>query len=114
VSAPPRRRDPRLRAALLSGLVLPGLGQLANGHPWRALAFSSGTVAALAVLLRRVVHETLARMPRDPLDFDAGLPFRLVVEIHRANARFFFWITVVVLALWIGSVVDAWYGAKRG
>jgi hypothetical protein len=87
---------------------------MASGHRWRALAFGGGTVAAAAVLVRRVARETLARMPRDPLDIDVGLPLRLAAEIHQANARFFFWITLVVVLLWVGSIVDAWYGAREG
>jgi len=86
---------------------------MANGHPWRALAFGGGTLVAAFVLVRRVARETLARMPQDPLDVDVGLPLRLVTEIHRANARFFFWITLVVVLLWIGSIFDAWHGARK-
>jgi len=112
-AGPRRGRDPRRRAALLSGLVFPGLGQLLSGRPLRGLAFGAFTLAAVFVLVRRVARETLDRMPKDPLDIDAGLPFRLAAEIHRANAGFFFWITVVVVVLWAASIADAWYGARR-
>jgi hypothetical protein len=98
---------------LLSGLVLPGLGQFANGAPLKGLAFAGGTVAALAVLVRRVARETLLRLPTDPLDIDLGLPLRLAREIHRDNASFFLWMTVVVVALWVGSMLDAWRDARR-
>jgi len=86
---------------------------MVNGHYWRALGFGGGTIVAAVVLVRRVARETLARMPRDPLDIDVGLPLRLAAEIHRANASFFFWVTLVVVLLWIGSIVDAWYGARK-
>jgi len=112
----PRRKKPpsRRRAALLSGLVFPGLGQLAAGRPWRGLGFGLGTVALLVAVVARVARETLARMPRDPLDIDAMLPLRLAVEIHRANASFFLWATVALVVLWVGSIVEAWYATPEG
>lgn len=98
---------------LLSGLVLPGLGQLANGAVVKGLAFAGGSIVALALVVHRVAREAMARMPTDLLDFDPGLPFRLARDIQRDNATFFFWITVVIVALWAGSMLDAWYDANR-
>jgi F0F1-type ATP synthase assembly protein I len=93
---------------LLSGLVFPGLGQLVSGHPWRGLAFALGTVAGVVVVLRRVAREAFARIPEDPTSIDPLLPFRLAHEIQSANASFFFWLTAILLAIWVGSIVDAW------
>jgi hypothetical protein len=39
---------------------------------------------------------------------DPALPFRLAVEMHRQNASFFFWATLGIVALWLGSMADAW------
>jgi len=111
---PRRRRAPsRQRAALLSGLVFPGLGQLATGRPWKGLAFGLGTLVLLVAVVARVARETLARMPRDLLDIDAMLPLRLAAEIHRANASFFLWATVALVGLWLGSIAEAWYGTPE-
>jgi hypothetical protein len=80
----------RYRPALLSGLVFPGLGQLATGHPWRALAFGGSSVALLVAVVLRVMRETQRLLPEDPAALvDPALPFRLAVEVHRANAAFF-------------------------
>ncbi len=103
-----RPRSP-WRPVLLSGLVFPGLGQLVAGHPWRALFFSGSSVALLVAVVARVMRETQRLMPDDPEALlDPALPFRLAVEIHRANASFFFWATLGIVALWLGSMVDAW------
>jgi hypothetical protein len=110
----PDRRRGRWRPVLLSGLVFPGLGQLASGHPVRGLAFATGTLVVLVALVRRVAAETLARLPTDPAAMDPLFPFRLAREIHRDNAGFFFWITAAVVALWAGSIVDAWLSPPRG
>jgi hypothetical protein len=99
----------RRRPALLSGLVFPGLGQLVVGHFWRALFFSGSSLALLVVVVRRVVQETHRLMPQEPEALlDPALPFRLAVEVHRANASFFLWATLGIVALWAGSVLDAW------
>jgi hypothetical protein len=111
-SVPAPRR--RLAPVLLSGLVFPGLGQAVSGRPWRALAFGVSSVALLAALVRRVMVETTRLLPDDPEALlDPALPFRLAVEIQRANAAFFFWVGLGIVALWAGSVLDAWLGGPR-
>jgi hypothetical protein len=102
-----RRRTP-WRPVLLSGLVFPGLGQFVNGHPWRGIVYGLGSLVILVVVVRRVARETLARLPEDPTAIDPLFPFRLAHEIQADNAAFFFWLTLALVALWAGSVVDAW------
>jgi hypothetical protein len=93
---------------LLSGLVFPGLGQVASGHLMKGLFFALGSLVVVVALVRRVARETLTRLPTDLADFDPLLPFRLAHEIHRDNASFFLWVTLALVALWAGSIVDAW------
>ncbi len=105
----------RWRAPLLSALVFPGLGQLANRRLGRALVFAVTAGALLVVMVRRVVQETLARLPDDPAALaDPALPLRLAFEIQRDNASFFLWLTVGLLLAWALSVADAWRDAARG
>ena len=113
-SAAPGEARPRSRwrSLLLSGLVLPGLGQLVSGYPGRGLVFAGGTLVGLVVLVRRVVQETLARLPEDPTNIDPLLPLRLAYEIHRDNAWFFFWLTAALLGLWVASILDAWHTSR--
>ena len=97
----------RWRPVLLSGLVLPGLGQAVTGRPWRALFFSVSSLGIVVAVVQRVMGETQRLMPADPVALlDPMLPFTLAVEIHRANASFFFWATVGIVALWVGAIVD--------
>jgi hypothetical protein len=97
------------RPVLLSGLVFPGLGQLVAGRPWRALFFSGSSVALLAAVVVRVMRETQRLLPDEAEALlDPALPFRLALEIHRANASFFLLATLGLVALWLGSIVDAW------
>jgi len=108
VTKTPPARGP-WRPVLLSGLVFPGLGQLTVGHPWRALAFGGSSVALLVAVVARVMRESPRLMPQElEALLDPALPFRLAVEMHRQNASFFFWATLGIVALWLGSMADAW------
>jgi len=101
------------RPVLLSGLVFPGLGQLTSGHPWRALAFGGSSAALLVMVVARVMREAQRLMPVEvEALLDPALPFRLAAEIQRQNASFFFWVTLGIVALWLGSVADAWACAR--
>ena len=102
-----RGRSP-WRSPLLSGLVLPGLGQLVSGQPIRGLVFAGVTLAALVVLVRRVAQETMARLPEDPTTLDPMFPLQLAHEIQRDNAGFFLGITALLVVVWAASIVDAW------
>ncbi len=110
-SSPSRRRGP-WRSVWLSGLVFPGLGQLLCGQPLRGLAFATGSLAVAVALVLRVAKETLGRLPTDPAEIDPLLPLRLAHEIQRDNANFFFWITLLLVALWVGSIADAWWTSR--
>ena len=106
-----RRRGP-WRSVWLSGLVFPGLGQLMCGQPLRGLAFATGSLVVAVALVLRVARETLARLPTDLAECDPLLPLRLAHEIQRDNGVFFFWITLVLVALWAGSIADAWWTTR--
>jgi hypothetical protein len=108
VTREPAARGP-WRGVLLSGLVFPGLGQWTSGHPWRALAFGGSSLVLLLAVARRVMRETQRLMPEDPAAIlDPALPLRLLVDIQRDNAWFFFWATLGIVAIWLASIVDAW------
>jgi hypothetical protein len=94
--------------------VLPGLGQLVSGHPWRALGFAGGTIGLLVAVVLRVVRETGRLLPEDEASLlDPALPFRLAIQVQRENAGFFLWTTLALTALWIGAMVDAWRSGSR-
>jgi hypothetical protein len=99
---------------LLSGLVLPGLGQLVSGHPWRGLAFAGGAIGLLVAVVLRVIRETGRLLPEDEASLlDPALPFRLAMRVQQENAGFFLWTTLALAALWIASIVDAWRAGSR-
>ena len=94
--------------------MLPGLGQLVSGHPWRALGFAGGTIGLLVAVVLRVIGETGRLLPEDEASLlDPALPFRLAIQVQQKNAGFFLWTTLALLALWIGAMLDAWRSGSR-
>jgi diadenosine tetraphosphate (Ap4A) HIT family hydrolase len=113
--APPLPRpQPRpLRAALLSGLVCPGAGQLQNRDWAKGLALIGLTLVALVWLMWRTTVDVLQLLPADPDLLDPLLAFRLAHEVQQRNAGSFTVLTMLLVVLWIYAVVDAWRGARR-
>jgi diadenosine tetraphosphate (Ap4A) HIT family hydrolase len=109
LTLPPRRR---LSPVLLSGLVWPGLGQLAKGEWTKGLLIVAGTLAAFGGLVVRVWEEATRRLPVDPADFDLSLVFDMAAAIRRDNATFFSGVTAVLVGLWALAVADAWRGRR--
>jgi hypothetical protein len=70
--------------------------------------FAGSSVALLVAVVARVARETQRLLPDEAEALlDPTLPFRLAAEVHRANASFFFWATLGIVALWLGSIVEA-------
>jgi diadenosine tetraphosphate (Ap4A) HIT family hydrolase len=103
----------RVSPLLLSGLVWPGLGQLASGHLGKGLLIVAGTLAAFGWLFVRVAGEALRRLPTDPADFDLGQIFEMAAAISRDNSAFFTGITTALVGLWALAVADAWRDRRR-
>ena len=98
----------RWRAVLLSAVVCPGAGQLAQKRYGPGLGLLFGSLGLVAVLLVKVAREAAARMPTDASALDPLFAFDLAAEIQRANAGFFAAITFGLLLLWVVGIVDAW------
>ena len=109
---PPPRPDRRLRAALLSGLLFPGAGQLRYGQKARGLAFAFGAGIATVALFRRIVSEILKSLPQEARLLGTGEIFGLAHEIQaRAFGALWGWL-VLLATVWIASVWDAYRNAR--
>ena len=101
------QRDARLRAALLSGLVFPGVGQLRYGQRGRGLAFAFGAGVPLLALLRRIVGEVRTSLPPDPSLLGIGEILQMAHAIQaRAFGALWGWFALLA-AIWLASVWDA-------
>lgn len=103
-------------AALLSGLVFPGTGQVLAGRIVRGgLMMIGGTVVLLALVA--TMFFTVGGAIADMTDQQLESPDRFRLLIDKLNAETSIGLIVMVVALvclWVFSAVDAWRLAKAG
>lgn len=103
----------RWRGVLLSALVGPGAGQFANGERAKGAAFVLATLAALGIVLLRLVQAVVESIPPDLDPQDIGRIWALAWEIQRDRLGELALPIAAVLALWGASITDAWLVARR-
>ena len=106
-------KDPALRAALLSALVCPGVGQIRNRDFAKGIALIGLTVATAGYLLVRMLTEVFRLLPTDGTVIDPMSAFDIASEIQARNTGTFSTLSFVLLVLWVYGTVDAWFGARR-
>jgi hypothetical protein len=102
-----------MAAALLSGLVCPGFGQWKNGERLKGALMVALTVALVLWIAVRIAWVALATMPPDLLPWEIE---RIAVIAHglvHEHIGEFSGAIALLVVVWLGSVVDAWFGAVR-
>lgn len=108
--------DRSVKAALLSGLVFPGVGQMFLGLWLRGLLFLLPAGAAAGYFVTRVWTLAMAinadiasgRMPFDPL-----IVAQRVHEQSATSTGAMNWAALVMIVCWLASTADAWFAGKR-
>jgi hypothetical protein len=100
-----------LKAALLSALVYPGVGQLWLKHVIRGMAWIAVVSVALAVLVTKAAQQALSILERVESE---GATVDLVAIAHAARASSsgdaaIRYATLALMLCWLGSIVDAYY-----
>lgn len=107
---------PRYAAALLSALAFPGAGQIYNGDRAKGAALIAGTLGAVAALFW-IVGSALWPLVLDdtvPLaPFDIAQTLALASAIQASHGRALLAVHVWLGVLWLVSVLDAWWVARR-
>ena len=102
--------DRSVKAAMLSGLVFPGLGQLFLKRPLRALAFLAPALAAALYFSSAVlgpVFEIANEISSGSMALDPFLIQQRVEQSHIDTGMMNFAALVMVVA-WVASTIDAW------
>ncbi len=102
--------DRSVKAALLSALVFPGVGQLFLKRPGRALVFLLPALAAGAYFASSVMGPVMAmaleissgQMPFDPWLIQAR------IEQTRTDTSLMNGAALVLVVSWLASTLDAW------
>jgi hypothetical protein len=104
-----------VQAALRSGLIFPGAGQLFLGRRLRALAFGLPTlVAAIAFLadlmapMLDIALDLQSEMLETGRLFDIGALMTRVHQLSLAEAASFNLAVYVIVGMWAASIIDAW------
>lgn len=105
-----------MKGAVLSGLVLPGLGQLVLKHYLRGGVLVLACLACLALLVAQAVEQAQAIIGRlDPLNVAID-PSALMAEVSRGagtadpSAGLASW---ALLIIWLGGTIDAYLLGRK-
>lgn len=105
-----------MKAALLSGLVFPGVGQLYLGRHLRGCVFLVPTLAAALYFASTILEPVMAialqvqsgAMALDPVAIEARLHQDGQVISPLTNVA-----ALVMFVGWVASVVDAWLAGRK-
>lgn len=105
-----------LKGALLSGLVLPGLGQIAQKHYIRGAIIMLTVLVSLVVVVMTAVEQALAILEK--LDLESGVismdTITDAVTKASVNSESFTYniFLLLIIGCWLVSIVDAYFGGK--
>ncbi len=107
--------NPPVKAALLSGLACPGMGQLYN----KERAKGAGLIVAIAALLSWLMvriflltYHTI--LPEGAEDVAAlNLDPKLIAHLHNQAWAQNWWLLAVVMVVWVYATVDAYVMADK-
>ncbi len=105
-----------LKAALVSGLVCPGFGQIMNRERAKGTAVIVAVVGLLFWMMVRIFALTYHTMMPEGAAVDAGafnLDPKALAHLHNQAWAQNWWLLLVVMAVWIYATVDAYLVAAR-
>ena len=106
-----------LRAALLSGLVFPGLGQVILKHRKRGIALMLAVLVGLLVIVVKAVQQALTILEK--IDLESGLIDMNTIHNAAIQASTSFYspifklVVLFIILCWFFGVADAYRIGKR-
>lgn len=105
-----------VKGALWSGLIWPGLGQIALKRYKRGIALALGTtviLAAIVVKAARLALVVVDKMVQQGGPLDGAAVYNAAVQATAGNgAGSFNWLALLLVACWIVGIVDAYLIGK--
>ncbi|MEZ5501002.1 MAG: DUF5683 domain-containing protein [Steroidobacteraceae bacterium] len=105
-----------VKAVLLSGLVLPGIGQLYLRRIWLGLVLVLASLAAAGYVVVTAMDTALAvvdRIEAGEVAMDVGAISSEVEQTSQATTRKSGIAIYSLLALWIAGIVDAYRAGRK-
>jgi hypothetical protein len=106
-----------MKGALLSGLVFPGLGQVALKHYWRGGVLILAVMAGLYIMIATAVQQAYAIL--DTIEAEGGMPDSNTISQAAAQAAaasdspMITVVSVLIIVCWIVGIIDAWRIGKQ-
>jgi TM2 domain-containing membrane protein YozV len=105
-----------VKAALLSGLVFPGLGQLYLKQYWRGLVIIMLVMLGLMIVVGMATFSTLASMNKiqiEGISNDMNTIVNLASTYSIADVIYYKVIFLFIACCWFFSLIDAYRTGKR-
>ena len=101
-----------LLAALLSGVVWPGAGQLYNREFKKGALLIGLTILVAVVIIVATAAELTRQLPADMGDLDPDLVRTLPAQVLAARSGTLMVSSLVLAAAWVYGIVDAYLGGR--
>jgi hypothetical protein len=100
------------RPLILSALVCPGLGQIANGERLKGLLLAVASVGVAIAVAARVIRDALQLLPRLVAVPSIEELARFWLDLRQASGLVLMSGTLLLALLWLYSVLDAYWRTR--
>jgi len=106
-----------MKGALLSGLVFPGLGQIALKHYWRGFTLVLAVMACLYIMIVTAAQQAYAIL--DTIEADGGMPDSDTISqaaaqaVAASDSPMITVVSVLIIVCWIVGIIDAYRIGKQ-
>jgi hypothetical protein len=106
-----------MKGALLSGLVFPGLGQIALKHYWRGFTLVLAVMAGLYIMIVTAAQQAYAIL--DTIEADGGMPDSDTISqaaaqaVAASDSPMITVVSVLIIVCWIVGIIDAYRIGKQ-
>ena len=106
-----------MKGALLSGLVFPGLGQIALKHYWRGGALILAVMAGLYIMIATDIQQAYAIL--DTIEAEGGMPDSDTISqaaaqaVAASDSPMITAVSVLIMVCWIVGIIDAYRIGKQ-
>lgn len=108
----------RIKSALLSGLIIPGLGQIYLKYYIRGLLYAIPTLVYFTIvfykiyLLIAMIIEKFGRIAHYGIDI-AVLEKEIEIFIQTQNLYLYHYLFYLITIIWLVSIIDGYYLGKQ-
>jgi len=113
--APPEKKRIPLVSALLSGLVIPGAGQIVNGDLKRGIFLIVVFLGSIVWFMKVLIERLTVILPGTPEEWKQNPQIlqETMQKLFVETPGVFLTFELLMIMIWIYSIVDAYMSAKK-